>query len=180
MKTELTKEWIAETMKRLMVNKNIDKIRVSEICKEAGIGRPTFYYHFKDKYDLIAWIFFQNAFATDVISTESAAFSMKKMKEDFIFYKRAFEDVSQNSLWRYLPEYFTRRYTKEAEELLGEKISDPQLLFSIRLYCHGASSLAREWILKDNVTPAETIVKFMFASMPETLKKIYFGNGADA
>ncbi|WP_242944402.1 TetR/AcrR family transcriptional regulator [Oribacterium sp. WCC10] len=31
-----------------------------EICKEAEIERPTFYYHFKDKYDLMAWMIFQS------------------------------------------------------------------------------------------------------------------------
>ena len=31
-----------------------DKIRVTEICKLAEITKPTFYYHFRDKYDLAA------------------------------------------------------------------------------------------------------------------------------
>ena len=60
-------------MKRLMVNKPLDKIRVTEICREAEIERPTFYYHFQDKYDLVAWIFFQDADSTDILSVESAA-----------------------------------------------------------------------------------------------------------
>ena len=53
-----TKLWIAAAMKRLLVKKPLDKIRVTEICREAEIERPTFYYHFQDKYDLVAWIFF--------------------------------------------------------------------------------------------------------------------------
>ena len=51
---EITKLWIANKMRELMKYKSIDKIRVTEICKAAGIERPTFYYHFKDKYDLVA------------------------------------------------------------------------------------------------------------------------------
>ena len=70
---EITKLWIANKMRELMKYKSIDKIRVTEICKAAGIERPTFYYHFKDKYDLVAWMFFQEAYDTDVISVESAA-----------------------------------------------------------------------------------------------------------
>jgi hypothetical protein len=34
--------------------------------------------------------------------------------------------------------------------------------------------MTREWLLNDNITPAETIVKMMFDSMPENLKEIYF------
>ena len=40
---ERTKLWIAAAMKRLMAKKPLDKIRVTEICREAEIERPTFY-----------------------------------------------------------------------------------------------------------------------------------------
>ena len=115
---EITKLWIADKMKDLMKQKPIDKIRVTEICKAAEIERPTFYYHFKDKYDLVAWIFFQSASKTDVVSVQSAAEGMKRMKQDFIFYKRAYEDSSQNALWAYMLEYFVHRYEKLAKEKL--------------------------------------------------------------
>ena len=48
--------WIADQMRELMKRKPLSKIRITEICRVAEIERSTFYYHFKDKYDLIAWI----------------------------------------------------------------------------------------------------------------------------
>lgn len=171
---ERTKIWIADTMKKLMAKKPIEKIRVTEICREAEIERPTFYYHFKDKYDLVAWVFFHDAFETDVISLKSAADSMNKMRNDFVFYKRAYEDTSQNPLWQYMLEYFTNRYSQEAMRLLEKDSLDTQLKYSIRLYCYGAVGMTREWLLTDNITPAETIVKMMFSSMPENLRSIFF------
>ena len=108
--SDRTKIWIADIMKRLMKSKSIDKIRITQICSEAEIERSTFYYHFKDKYDLVAWIFFHDAFVTDVISVESAAESMNRMRKDYLFYKRAYEDNSQNPLWQYMLEYFDDRY----------------------------------------------------------------------
>ena len=171
---ERTKLWIAETMKKLLISKSIDKIRVTEICRAAEIERPTFYYHFQDKYDLVAWIFFQNVEVTDVLSVESAAKSMNRMREDMLFYRRAFEDSSQNALWQYMLEYFVDRYTRLAEERSGSPTLDTQTRYSIRLYCYGAIGMTREWILKDNITPGEVIVQMMFASMPERLRQIYF------
>lgn len=132
---EITKLWISEKMRELMKHKSIDKIRVTEICKAAEIERPTFYYHFKDKYDLVAWMFFHNAYETDVLSVESAASSMNKTKSDIIFYKRAYEDSSQNALWKYMVEYFVDRYTTLAKEELGTDRLDTQTAYSIRLYC---------------------------------------------
>ena len=41
---ERTKLWIADTMKRLLAKKPLEKIFVAEICREAEIERPTFYY----------------------------------------------------------------------------------------------------------------------------------------
>lgn len=171
---EIMKLWIADKMRELMKSKSIDKIRVTEICKAAEIQRPTFYYHFKDKYDLVAWMFYHNAYETDVISVESAAKSMSRMKQDILFYKRAYEDTSQNALWRYMVEYFVARYTELAKEKRGANLLDTQTAYSIRLYCMGAVGMTREWVLNDNITSAETVVTMMFNSMPENLRAIFF------
>ena len=170
---ERTKLWIAPAMKRLMVKKPLDKIRVTEICREAEIERPTFYYHFQDKYDLVAWIFFQDADSTDILSVASAAAGMNKMRQEMLFYRRAYEDSSQNALWQYMLEYFAERYTRLAKEKLGVDQLDTQLRYSIRLYCYGTVGMTREWVLQDNITPSDVIVRMMFASMPERLRQIY-------
>ena len=173
---ERTKLWIASAMGRLLQQKPVGQIRVTEICREAEIERPTFYYHFQDKYDLMAWMFCQKALQTDVLSVESAAKSMNQMRQDFIFYKRAYEDGSQNALWSYMLEYFTDRYIGLALDKLGTDVLDEQLRFSIRHYCYGSVGMTREWLLYDNITPAETAVEMMFASMPENMQSIFFGN----
>ncbi|HAJ73484.1 MAG TPA: TetR family transcriptional regulator [Lachnospiraceae bacterium] len=175
---ERTKLWIADKMKDLMKKKPLDKIRITEICTAAEIERSTFYYHFKDKYELVAWIFFQAADRTNIIDLHDSAEAMKQMKNDMLFYRRAYEDNSQNALWRYMLEYFVEKYTRLARELSGSDIQDAQTLFSIRMYCYGAVGMTREWVLQDNLTSAETIVRMMFSSMPEILKQVFFRNPA--
>ena len=98
------------------------------------------------------------------------------MKKEFLFYKRAYEDDSQNALWRYMLDYFTEQYTNRAKEILGVTSLDTQLAFSIRLYCYGGVGMTREWLLNDNITPAKSAVAMMFASMPESLRQIYFSD----
>lgn len=172
---ERTKLWIADKMKNLMKQKPIDKIRITEICKVAEIERTTFYYHFKDKYDLVAWIFFQDAEGTNIIDVRDAAAGLNKMKQDILFYKRAYEDTSQNALWQYMLEYFVTAYSELAKKMTTSDTLNTELLFSIRLYCYGSVGMTKEWVLRDNITSAETLVQMMFNSMPEQLKKIYFG-----
>ena len=52
-----TKSALADAMKKLMVRKSFAKISISDLCEECGLNRKSFYYHFKDKYDLVNWIF---------------------------------------------------------------------------------------------------------------------------
>ena len=171
---EITKQWIAQKVKELMHQKPLSQIRVMEICRAAGIGRATFYYHFRDKYDLVAWVFFHPAETKNIIDREAAAEGMRMLKKDLVFYRRAYEDTSQNALWNYATDYYTRAYTDLAEELAGPQKLTGQLRFSIRLYCYGAVAMAKEWILADDSMTAETLIDRMFHSMSAELRAVYF------
>lgn len=51
-----TKRKIADCVKQLMRKKEIRKITVQDIMDETSMSRQSFYYHFKDIYDVIEWI----------------------------------------------------------------------------------------------------------------------------
>ena len=96
------------------------------------------------------------------------------MRRDYVFYRRAYEGRSQSPMWAHMLGCFVRRYTVLYEELAGSE-PDAQAAFAIRLYCYGTLGITREWLLNDNLTPAEVAVRMMFASMPRTLRRVYFG-----
>jgi len=48
----ITKRALATALKELMLDVPFSKITVSMICDKCGMNRKSFYYHFKDKYDL--------------------------------------------------------------------------------------------------------------------------------
>lgn len=50
-----TKELLEDSLKKLMLQKSIDKITINDLTTDCGISRMTFYYHFKDIYDLVEW-----------------------------------------------------------------------------------------------------------------------------
>ena len=58
MKRKTAKEILVESFRELAENKNIDKITVKDITSNCGYSPATFYRHFTDKYDLIAWDYF--------------------------------------------------------------------------------------------------------------------------
>lgn len=47
---------LAQSLKRLAVREPFEKITIKQITDGAGVIRVTFYNHFQDKYDLLAWI----------------------------------------------------------------------------------------------------------------------------
>ncbi len=54
MTTELI---LAEALKKSMASQALDQITVKGLTEKCGITRPTFYYHFRDIYDLLTWIY---------------------------------------------------------------------------------------------------------------------------
>lgn len=52
----ITKMAMEASLKKLLLKKTLDKITISDITDDCGISRMTFYYHFKDIYDLVDWI----------------------------------------------------------------------------------------------------------------------------
>ncbi|MDE6203969.1 MAG: TetR/AcrR family transcriptional regulator, partial [Lachnospiraceae bacterium] len=51
-----TKLMLEDSLKKLLLHKTIDKITISDLTKDCGISRMSFYYHFKDIYDLAEWV----------------------------------------------------------------------------------------------------------------------------
>ena len=53
--SDITKRALEASLKKLLLQKPLDKITINDIAEDCGISRMTFYYHFKDMYDLIEW-----------------------------------------------------------------------------------------------------------------------------
>lgn len=59
--SQITKRALEESLKRMLLKKPVNKITISDITEDCGINRMTFYYHFKDIYDLIEWACVEDA-----------------------------------------------------------------------------------------------------------------------
>lgn len=44
-----------ESLKKLMLQKPLNKITINDLTTDCGISRMAFYYHFRDIYDLVEW-----------------------------------------------------------------------------------------------------------------------------
>ena len=76
--SNITKIAMAQSLKRMLLIKDLDKITISDITNDCGINRQTFYYHFKDIYDLLEWIF-----ANEVVKKIEKETTIKNWQENF-------------------------------------------------------------------------------------------------
>ena len=53
--SQTTKRALEASLKNLLLQKPLNKITINDITEDCGISRMTFYYHFKDIYDLVEW-----------------------------------------------------------------------------------------------------------------------------
>jgi len=85
---------IALASKDLLVNNNIDEITISQIAKNAGIGKGTFYEYFKDKNELLFELVEQlmsqyNEYIEEKIALQESAREKIKVFYEFFYAKEA-------------------------------------------------------------------------------------------
>lgn len=107
--SEITKLALANAMKELMETKPMFKITISDITEICNMNRKSFYYHFKDKYDLVNWIFYTE-FISKVQDMPSSDIWIlledicKYLYKNKAFYSNALKIKGQNSLSNYFIE----------------------------------------------------------------------------
>ncbi|MGM9524963.1 MAG: TetR family transcriptional regulator, partial [Peptococcaceae bacterium] len=95
---------MAESLKKLMVHKNLQKITIQEIADDCGISRYTFYYHFKDIYDLLVWTFQDEALSliqkSDNCLTWQDGFQLflRSLRENKAVWQCAMNSLGQDAL----------------------------------------------------------------------------------
>ena len=173
---QTTKTLLAESLKELAKFKPVDKITVKELTKNCGLTMPTFYNHFRDKYELMAWIYNQKVEASMKNFGHGDSFEdvackwMEIILEDENFYVNLLKNaVGQNSF-----RYATNDY---AINLLEDWIKarhnfdemPPEIFFCIKFYMRATSEFVKDWALdKWDCSPRE-MAKFFVAAMPEPL-----------
>ena len=122
------------SLKKLIQKRPLAKITISDIAKDCGISRMTFYYHFKDIYDLVEWCITSDAHESsegnilkDTWENElTTILKMASINKEF--YLALF-----NSMDRALVEKYLLRYTSSvANRIVNENIVDANATYENR------------------------------------------------
>jgi len=129
--SNITKLALANSLKGLMVKEAFSNISVKDIVDDCGLTRQAFYYHFKDKYDLMNWIYYTET-AYIMTSNDAAELwsdSLKNlccyMQRNKTFYTNALKTTGQNSFPEHLYQYI-RDLALSALEQMGVEEYEPE------------------------------------------------------
>ena len=75
-----TKKLLADSLKELLNKKNFNKITINDITNNVNLNRKSFYYHFKDIYELIEWIYIN-----DIVKELKVINTYNNWQESYLF-----------------------------------------------------------------------------------------------
>lgn len=124
--SNITKSALASALKELMETTPFAKITVSDICAKCNMNRKSFYYHFRDKFDLVNWIFdveYLNhvQIGKNLIGWDSVLHLCNYFYENKDFYRKAMKVEDQNSFINHFRDLVSPLMAEDIREILGEQ-----------------------------------------------------------
>ena len=176
--SQTTKRAIEASLKHLLLKKPLDKITINDIAEDCGISRMTFYYHFKDIYDLVEWICYEDA--AKVLGDNKTydtwqegfldLFELVLENKDFIM--NVYNSVSKEHIETYLYKLTFKLMEDVVEEQAkGMNVNDMDKYFIANFYKYAFVGLMLEWIKDGMKKDPKKIVEKLSAVIQGSIKE---------
>ena len=146
---------LEQSLKRFLLKKPLDKITIKDLTDDVGISRMSFYYHFKDIYDLVEWSCIYDATNTlkgnKTYDTwqEGLTSIFEAVLQNKPFILNVYHTTTQDSIERFL---FTTVHDLilgvVREKAQGTNISEEQIQFIADFYKYSFVGIMLDWIGK--------------------------------
>ncbi len=182
MKRKTTKEILAESFRELAENRQVDKITIQEIVDNCDYSPATFYRHFRDKYDLIAWDYvnrsneiMEKVGVNDYAWKDTVSDGMKFFRKNREYMQNLLLNTSgRDAFARYLGEANSEHLIKCILKVTGWKELDMDLEILVRVYCYGTVRVVCEWLLDDLKCDGDHLGDLFEKALPEELRRILY------
>ncbi len=164
-----TRRAIKTSLIRLMTEKDLSDITITEIAEEADINRKTFYAHYRDLYDILDEI--ENDLIGKVFRILNNADILKSMynpypllreltgeiNKDLEFYRLLVQSRDYNSLLDKIQGIFKARFLELTKDTI--KTDKELLAFVIDFITSGITSVYKEWFSSERNISLEQLSK---------------------
>ena len=178
MRRKTTKEILGESFRELASQKPINKITIANITENCGMTQPTFYRYFRDKYDIMTWLYAIDA--QEIMSRvgrdgfqwrNTLLDGMRYFSEHKSELFNAFTHTSgQDAFITYMMKANADLLSAEVRKKLMTENIPEDILLMIKIYCYGTVTYVCEWIVEDMPVSPEKAAEVMEKCLPEPLK----------
>ncbi len=160
--SNITKKALAAALRELLEESSFEKVNVAQICERCGMNRKSFYYHFKDKYDLVNWIF-DTDFIALVQKRPDDRWSFLEMLcfyfyENRNFYRKALKVKGQNSFSEHFREFLQPLLHDHLQKIIGKDDVHPMCIDFIS---DGFLCAIERWLMSSDCMPADQFIAIL-------------------
>lgn len=151
--TYLTQKALAESLKKLLNRKTLNKITVSDITNDCGVNRQTFYYHFHDVYELVDWIFAEEMkrYTQEGFTPDNWRDVMTRLMDNFLeerhFIINVYNSLNRKELEKYMRVFVKPAVTDIVNEIARNyDVSAEDIDFLTSTLTASLTGIVAEWI----------------------------------
>ena len=163
--SQITKRALEQSLKNLLQQKPLSKITISDITEDCGISRMTFYYHFKDIYDLVEWACAEDAARAlqnkKTYDTWQQGFVQifHAVRENKVFVMNVYRCVSREQVEKYLVPLTDQLIMGViTERAAGMTVREADQQFIAQVYSYAFVGIMLDWIRDDMRADPEELV----------------------
>lgn len=163
--SQVTKRALEQSLKNLLLKKPLTKITINDIAEDCGINRMTFYYHFKDIYDLVEWACVEDARKalaekhTYDTWQQGLLQIFEVVRENKPFVMNVYRCVHQEQVERYIKPLVDHLIMEIIDEEIGTMmVQEIDKAFIARVYSYIFVGIMLDWIKDDMHEDPQKIV----------------------
>ena len=163
--SDITKHVLKASLKHMLLKKPLNKITISDIAEDCGISRMTFYYHFKDIYDLVEWACAEDAARAlqnkKTYDTWQQGFVQifHAVRENKVFVMNVYRCVNREQVEKYLVPLTDQLIMGViTERAAGMTVREADQQFIAQVYSYAFVGIMLDWIRDDMRADPEELV----------------------
>ena len=176
--SQTTKRALEASLKKLLLQKPLNKITINDITEDCGVNRMTFYYHFKDIYDLVDWILVEDAAKVlegrKTFDTWTEAFLdiLNQIQDNKVLVLNVYRSVGREQVEQYLYKLLDPMLKDFADrECQDITVQDGDKQFVVDFYKYALVGVVLEWVRRDMKSDPAVIVERMGRMLQGDLRR---------
>ena len=179
--SQTTKRALEASLKKLLLEKPLNKITINDITEDCGVNRMTFYYHFKDIYDLVDWILVEDA--TKVLEgrrsfetwNEAYLDILHQVQDNKTLVLNVYRSVGREQVEQYLYKLLDPMLKDFADrESRDITVQDADRQFVVDFYKYALVGMTLEWVRRDMKTDPAVMVERLSTMLHGDLRRALY------